>query len=180
MKNRNFFLLPFFVVLSALVAQQAFAQSSSSRRVACPVVVDRQTGKFTAARSKYHCYERRSSARRAGYSSFSFDDSPALCSATPTPSGTPSGGSGDFTLRGPGQRNSVVFSAPSGGTLTYVFPGGGEFEIKIMNASSGRRISELLETTNASSGSLPFNNPGVPVYIKVEGPGAWTVDIDLP
>ncbi len=163
-----------------LVTRGQAVAESSPRRVSCPVIVDRQTGKFSESRAKYHCYSERRNARRAGYQSFSFDDSPALCSATPTPSGTPSGGSGDYNLSGPGQKSSVVFSALSGGTVTYSFPGGGDFEIKIMNASSGQRISKLVEISSAGSATVPFSNPGVPMFIKAEGPGAWTVAIDLP
>jgi hypothetical protein len=171
--------LPLLLLPSLVALQLAEAKP---RRVDCPVVVDRQTGKFSRSRAKYHCYQRSGLATQAGYETFRFDDSYALCSSTPspTPSGTPTfGGGGEFSLSGPGQKESVVFSAPNGGTISYSFPGGGEFEIRLMNASSGKRLSDLLETTQAAQGNLPFSNPGVPVYVKVEGPGSWSVSIDL-
>lgn len=174
MKNK---LVPAIALLTLHLGLGYDAALADSRRVRCPVVVDRETGKFSSSRAKYRCYERSRDARRQGFSQHSFDDS----SCSPTPAPTPPGGgvTGDFTLSGPGQRESVVFDAPNGGSVTYLFPGGGEFEVKVFNASTEKRVQELVETTQAGSGSIEFTGQSFPVFVKVEGPGAWSVGIDL-
>lgn len=170
LRYASLLLLPSFAALQLAEAKP--------RRVDYPVIVDRQTGKFSRSRANYHCYQRSGLATQAGYDSFRFDDSPALCSSTPspTPSGTASpGGGGEFSLNGPEQRESVVFSAPTAGRSPIRF----QEVVSSRSAYSGKRLSDLLETTQAAQGSIPFSNPGVPVYVKVEGPGSWSVSIDL-
>lgn len=151
------------------VSVEAFAD-----RVPCPVVVDRETGEFSSAKAKYRCYDDSRSARRSGFSKHSFNDDNS-CGG-----GGGGGGAPSLSLTGPGERRSVVFTATSGGSIDYVFPGGGEFEIKVFNASSERRVEQVFETSSASSGTATFAAQAAPVYIKVEGPGAWTATVRLP
>jgi hypothetical protein len=167
------------LLLAALPSIDAYAISSE---VKCPVVVDRQTGKYSISKAKYRCFTKKSSATKSGYSQHSFFDDSSTCSASPTPSPTPSGngvGTGDYNLSGPGERESVVFSLINGGTVTYLFNGGGEFEIKVMNANNGKKIQAVLETFQASSGTATLAPQSAPVFVKVEGPGAWSVAIDV-
>lgn len=157
----------------------------------CPVVADRQTGKYSNKKSKYKCFKNKSSAKQSGYSQHSYFDDSSSCSnsgvsgtPTPSPSSTPGSGNsnvgtGDYNLNGPGQRESIVFALNNGGSVTYFFPGGGEFEIKVFNANTEKKIQEVLETYQASSGTLQLSAQSVPVYVKVEGPGAWQVAIDV-
>jgi len=143
--------------------------------VRCPVVVDRETGKFTNSRAKYRCYASTTRAKNAGYRRHSFTDDSCMTAPSPTP-----GAGGDYNLVGPGQRETVVFTATSGGTVTYTFPGGGEFEIKVLNASTGARVQRLVETTQArSSITVAFAAQSSPITVKVEGPGAWTVAVNV-
>lgn len=166
---RNYFLL----VLLGLTSIPASALAAN-KRVECPIVVDRETGEYSGSKSKYYCYEDSRDARRAGYQRHSFSDD--SCS---TGGGDGDGGSSDLNFSGPGQKKSTVFSAPNGGSINFVFPGGGEFEIDVFNASSERRIQRIIETSSATTSSLPFSAQTFPIYIKVEGPGAWTAGIEI-
>lgn len=168
----------FVALLLSVTPLLAKAESSSGKLVPCPVVVDRESGKYSSSRAKYRCYSAASSARRAGFSRHSFSDD---SSCVPTPAPTPSGGgvSGNYLISGPGQAQSVVFSAPSGGMIAYSFPGGGKFEIKVLSASSGKRLEQVLETTQAGQSSISFTAQSAPIVVKAEGPGAWSVGITV-
>lgn len=157
---------------------------AASRKVKCPVVVDRESGEYSSSSAKYVCYSRSSDARRNGYSRHDFSDDSSHCSSqatpTPGPSPTPGGvGTGDYNYTGPGQKDSAVFLAASGGSVTYNFPGGGQFELKVMRASTDKRVESLLEITQAGSGTVPFSAQSFPIFIKIEGPGAWEVAVDV-
>lgn len=154
-----------------LTSNSAFA---ASKRIKCPVVVDRESGEYSNSRSKYYCYEDSRDARRAGYERHSFSDD----SCSPG-GGDGGGGSADLNLTGPGEKKSVVFSAASGGIIAYSFPGGEEFEIDVYNAATERRVERLLETSSAGASSVVFSAQTFPIYIKVEGPGAWTAGIEI-
>lgn len=158
--------------------------------VKCPVVADRQTGKYSAKKAKYRCFKNKTSAKKSGFSQHSFLDDSSSCagsggstpspspSASPTPSDftlTP----GDYNLTGPGQRSTVVFAMSNGGSVSYLFPGGGEFEIKVFNANTDKKVQDVLETLQASSGTLSLSAQSVPVFVKVEGPGAWQVAVSV-
>lgn len=184
-----------FVAISLIVGSLStgtlmpFEVQAQSSEVKCPIIVDRQTGKFSKKKAKYRCFKNKSEVIHSGYEKHSFfDASPSSCnpSSAPTPSQTasPTPGddidvSGDYNLSGPGERESVVFALTNGGSVTYLFPGGGQFEIKVMNANNGKKVDAVLQTFQASSGVIPLLAQSVPVFIKVEGPGAWTVAINL-
>lgn len=160
------------LALSSFVTFLSGYAIAEGNRVKCPVVVDRETGEYSRSAAKYRCYEDGRSARRAGYDTFQFsnDDS---CDDDDD-----EGGSG-LSLAGPGEKETTVFLPSAGGSVLYSFPGGGEFEIKVLSASGGRRLEEVLETSTASAGTATFSAQTVPVYIKVEGPGAWTAVVTV-
>ena len=162
----------YFLFALVSVSFPALAQAADGR-VNCPIIVDRETGKFTSSKTKYYCYENSKSAKKKGFSKFSYSDDSCHAGGDDSSPGT------GLSLAGPGEKRSVVFTAASGGTVQYSFPGAGEFQISVMNASNDRRIERIVEASSAISSSTPFSAQTAPVYIKVEGPGAWTATISI-
>lgn len=181
MRITTYFSLLLMGVLLSPVASMA-DYVNVRRQVSCPVIADRQTGRYSSSKAKYRCYVNSSDARKAGYSRHSFVEDSSVgynCNNGSDSTSIGGGASGDFNYSGPGQKETVVFSALNGGTISYTFPGGGKFEIKVLSASSGNRLQQVVETTQAGTDTVVFAPQSTPITIKIQGPGNWTAAIHV-
>ena len=105
-----------YLLLTLAIAAMPTVVRAADGRVSCPIIVDRETGKYTSSKTKYYCYEDSRSAKRKGFSKFSFSDDSCHSGGDDSSPGT------GLALTGPGEKRSVCFAAASGGTVQYSFP----------------------------------------------------------